>query len=976
MQHNNFASEPRNLPDASNCERAALGFGHWREALETTGLKADNGDFRRLLEAIFGNSPFLTQCALSDPAFTLRLLEEGPDIVFSTVMEELGKIHKTGPGDHQLATILRIAKRRIALTAAVADIACVWPLEKVTALLSDFAEAAIGCAAAAMLRDAAKSGVLTLADEDDPEKDSGLIIIAMGKLGARELNYSSDIDLIVFYDPEKVRCAAPDKMQTHIVRLTRNIMRLLDERTADGYVFRTDLRLRPDPGATPVAVSLPAAEIYYETLGQNWERAAMIKARAVAGDREAGADFIKWLEPFIWRKNLDFATIQDIHSIKRQINAQRHLKEVRLAGHNVKLGHGGIREIEFFAQTQQLIWGGRQPGLRDASTVKTLGVLADMGHISAKVGEEMIRAYRFLRTVEHRLQMINDEQTHSLPEDDEAIRELAVFLGYGGTDDFASELLTHLGNVESNYADLFDEHPSLGAEGVVGGNLVFTGGESDPETLKTLKRLGYVDAGMVDETVRKWHHGRYRSTRSTRTRGILTELMPLLLKALAGTPNPDASFLKFDEFLSRLPSGVQLFSMLYSNPHLLDLIAEIIGKAPRLADYLSCNTSILDNVLTADFFAPPPQQDELDAELTRLLERGGTLESVMNISRSWANDRKFQVGVQSLRGHITPRSAGRALSNIAECALSRLLPRVEEEFAVRHGRFPGSGLVIVAMGKLGGGEMTPVSDLDLILIYKTENDDEVSDGPRPLSPSQYFARFCQRLISAVTAQTAEGRLYEVDMRLRPSGKAGPIASGFKSFEQYQRESAWTWEHMALTRARAFAGPPALREKVEATIRDVLTAPRDADKLRRDVAEMRLRMDGEFHTGFIWDVKHLRGGLVDIEFIAQYLQLRHAHDHPEILSANTKTALERLHAAGFLDDKTAKALIDALDLWQMLQLMLRLTIAGHLDKEPPEALLEHLAKLTGCAGGGALRKKIIDSARQVHDLFNEIVSSSP
>lgn len=976
MQHNSFASEPRNLPDASNGERAALGFERWREALETTGVKADNGDARRLLEAIFGNSPFLTQCAVSDPAFTLRLLKEGPDIVFATVMEELGEIHKIRPGNCQPATILRAAKRRMALTAALADIAGVWPLEKITASLSDFAEAAICCATAVMLRDAAKSGVLTLADEENPEKDSGLIIIAMGKLGARELNYSSDIDLIVLYDPEKVRCAAPDKMQTHIVRLTRNIMRLLDERTADGYVFRTDLRLRPDPGATPVAISLPAAEIYYETLGQNWERAAMIKARAVAGDRQAGADFIKWLDPFIWRKSLDFATIQDIHSVKRQINAQRHLKEIKLAGHNVKLGHGGIREIEFFVQTQQLIWGGRQPGLRGASTTGTLAALADEGHISTKVSEEMIDAYRFLRTVEHRLQMINDEQTHTLPEDDEGLRELAVFLGYDGTDAFASELLAHLCNVESNYADLFDDHPSLGADIDAGGNLVFTGGDSDPETLKTLRRLGYANADMVDETVRKWHHGRYRSTRSTRTRAMLTELMPLLLKALAGTPDPDAAFLKFDEFLSRLPSGVQLFSMLYSNPHLLDLIAEIIGKAPRLADHLSRNPSILDNVLTADFFAPPPPPDELNVELTQLLAQGETLEGVLDISRRWANDRKFQVGVQSLRSHISPRSASLALSNIAECALVNLLPHVEEEFAARHGGFPGSGLIIAAMGKLGGGEMTPVSDLDLIFVYTTKDDDEVSDGPRPLSPSQYFARLGQRLISAVTAQTAEGRLYEVDMRLRPSGKAGPIASSFKAFGQYQRESAWTWEHMALTRARVLAGSTALREKVEATIREVLTAPRDAGKLRHDVAEMRLRIDDEFHTGFIWEVKYLRGGLVDIEFIAQYLQLRHARAHPEILSTNTRAALERLRDAGLLDGRTATDLIDALDLWQMLQLMLRLTIAGHLDKEPPEALREHLAKLIGAADGDALRERIIAAARRVHSLFNEIVSPQP
>ena len=976
MHLNSFARNQRNLPGAANSERAALGFERWNEAVENdiAGTITGDEDTRRLLEALFGNSPFLTQCAVTDPAFTQQLLTDGPDAVHSSIKGELELSRIQNPDFNQLASALRAAKRKLALTAAVADISGAWSLEKVMESLSDFAEASLALATAHQLRQAARNGALKLSHEDNPERDSGLIILAMGKMGGRELNYSSDIDLIVFYDPEKIQTDSPDRLQNNMVRMTRDIMRLMEERTADGYVFRTDLRLRPDPGATPLAIPLPAAETYYETLGQNWERAAMIKARPVAGDREAGAAFIKWLEPFIWRKNLDFATIQDIQSIKRQINTQRNFSGINLAGHNIKLGHGGIREIEFYTQTQQLIWGGRQPDLRGAATTEVLRRLEANGQITPEAADKMVRAYRFLRTVEHRLQMIDDEQTHSLPQDEQGLRDLAVFLGYGGVKDFASQLLEHLGNVEALYADLFNENPSLGVEGVVAGNLMFTGGDPDPETLKTLERLGYAKPGMVDETVRKWHHGRYRSTRSARSRGILTELMPLLLKSLAETSDADTTFLKFDEFLSKLPSGVQLFSMLFSNPHLLDLMAEIMGEAPRLAEHLSRNPSILDSVLSNDFFDPPPPGDELDAELEHHLERAETLEDKLDDSRRWANDRKFQVGIQTLRGHLPPRTACEALSNLADSALGRLQSHMEAEFAARHGVFPNSGMVTVAMGKLGGREMTPVSDLDLIFVYATDPSDEASDGPRPLSPSQYFSRQSQRLINAVTAQTTEGRLYEVDMRLRPSGKAGPIASSYQAFAQYQHKSAWTWEHMALTRARVIAGPDELRQKVETTIRHVLTKPRDAAKLLADVAEMRARMDKERHTDFIWEIKHLRGGLVDIEFIAQYLQLLHAHDHAQVLSVNTREAMEHLQSAGLLEERTADELIEALDLWQMIQLMLRLTIIGRLLEAPAEGFQNHLAELAGAASPAQLRQKIIDTAKRTHDHYIDLIET--
>ena len=977
-----FHLEIGDLPGAAAPDRAALGFERWREAIAAAddpdlstfdrGLKAGD-DGHSLLAALFGNSPYLTQCAVQEPAFVHRLFSAGPDRALADVMVEMTCLRRKAVDQSALAACLRRAKRRVALLTAVADIAGTWSLEKVTAALSDFAGAALGCAAAHLLRQAHAAGIVTLPDPDDAENDSGLVILGMGKLGARELNYSSDIDLIVLYDHERISTADADSLHRHMVRLTRDMARLMDERTTDGYVFRTDLRLRPDPASTPLAVSVLAAETYYESLGQNWERAAMIKARPVAGDDDAGTTFLHRLQPFIWRKNLDFAAIQDIHSIKRQINAHGGGGTISVAGHNIKLGRGGIREIEFFVQTQQLIWGGRMPELRCTGTLDGLTALARAGRIDAPAAAEMAAAYRFLRRVEHRLQMIDDEQTQTLPQDDQGLHHLAIFLGFADGHSFGDEMLTQLRTVEGHYAALFEDSPSLGAPQAAG-NLVFTGGESDPETLHTLEGLGFSNPEVVDAGIRAWHHGRYRAVRSARGREILTELVPAVLAALATTPAPDDAFVRFDRFLSQLPAGVQLFAMFHSNPQLLALVAEIMGAAPRLADHLSRKPTVLDGVLTADFFAAPPSPEDLDADLERQLGATADVEATLDISRRWANDHIFQIGVQCLRRVIHPNTAAEALSNVADVALDRLHHHISAEFAGHHGRISGDGMAIVAMGKLGGREMTPASDLDLIFVYDASA--EASDGDRPLTVGQYFARLTQRLINAVTVQTNGGRLYEVDMRLRPSGNAGPIASSIEAFTRYHEAAAWTWEHLALTRARVVSGPAGLTQRIETVIRETLTRERDPVALLRDVADMRARMDGEHHTDVIWEVKHLRGGLVDIDFIAQYLQLRHAHDHPHILSTNTRAALKAIRDDGLIDPGVAAQLIEGLDLWQGLQGLLRLTIEGYLQKDPqadiPMALRDTLAAVGGCEDFAALEAKMRSTASIVHAHFRDLI----
>ncbi len=979
-----------NFPRAHDPDLAMLGLERLLEAAgksENQGLSseieriADDPAGAALLAALFGNSPFLTQCAVREPEFTAQLFESGPDASLARLGDDLRSVAPNIGDDGALKKELRIAKRQAALTIAAADIAGFWSQDRITEALSEFAEIAVARTANFLLARLAGSGAIALpgctGTKGDPAAASGLIVLALGKLGARELNYSSDIDLIILFDPDAVATSQPGRLQQNFARLARDLVNILTERTEDGYVFRTDIRLRPDPSSTPPAISVLAAEAYYESVGQNWERAAMIKARQIAGDREAGARFRKKLLPFIWRKNLDFASIRDIHSIKRQINAHRGGGEIAIEGHDIKIGRGGIREVEFFAQTQQLIWGGRNPVLRTRSTCRALALLADAALITQSTAAELTETYWFLRRVEHRLQMIDDQQTHALPKSDDAMAALAVFLGYGDSQSFRTDILFHLRRVEGHYAALFEGAPDLSGGSEIPGNLSFTGSEDDPDTLKTLAKLGYREPHTIASRIRGWHRGRSRATRTERARQILTELMPAILGAFAGTPDPDGAFGRFDDFVARLPGGVQLFSMFHANPLLLQLVAEIMGGAPKLAEHLERNPAALESVLSPDFYEPPPPAAVMSETLIAALDGAEDFEDVLDICRRWANDAKLQVGVQSLRQLIDWDSAGHSLSNIAETVITHLSQKVAEEFAAKHGIIPGNQWAIVALGKLGGREMTPASDMDLIFIYDHTEGAAQSGGPAPLDPSRYFARLCQRLINAITAPTAEGKLYEVDMRLRPSGNAGPIASHLNAFTKYHQESAWTWEHMALARARVLCGDKALTAKIMAVTERALRAERDPEKLVSDIAEMRNRIDKVHRTRNIWEVKHIRGGLIDIEFIVQYLQLLHAHRSPFVLSTNTLNALTRLEVDGRIEPADGASLRAALLLWQSIQGMLRLTMSGAIGtgRDMPEALKQALARTAGTPDFQSLEALMEENSDQVFALFGKIIGAS-
>ena len=967
---------PNDQPDAKNS-------GVWQEfeatvraELEWASLAAqvDLAPVAGVLTAIFQASPYLRGLIVRDKRRLLRLLETPPERHVADLIARLHRDIEATSQFNDCMQLLRLFKAEVALLTALADLGGVWPVMTVTAKLADAADAAVQSAVRFLFRLATDRGDWRPLDVAKPEAGSGYIVVGMGKYGAYELNYSSDIDLIVFYEADLARVRDGMELSNFFVRLTRDLVRLISERTTDGYVFRTDLRLRPDAGATQIALTVEAGMHYYETVGQNWERAAFIKARAVAGDQIAGVALLAELSPFIWRKYLDFAAIADVHAMKRQIHAFKRLGDIGVAGHDIKLGRGGIREIEFFVQTQQLIAGGRQPALRTPSTLQALHELVAHGWITEQVAQTLEDAYLYLRGIEHRIQMVADEQSHKLPANSDELARFARFAGHADLGAFSTRLIAVLETVQGHYARLFESSPELttGAS-----NMVFAGESDDPATLEALAALGYTQPSQVLQTVRSWHHGRYRSMRSPQARERLTQVQPVLIEALSQTVDPDQALANFDRFLADLPSGIQLFALLRTKPGLLQLIADIMGSAPRLARILSRRRRLFDAVLDPRAFSSQPSSAGYEDKLRAALPSDADLELVLDTARVIGSEQTFLIGVRTLAGSMTAQDAGRAYAALADAMIRVLQSRIEADLAAAHGTFPDSAAAVVAMGKLGGGEMTASSDLDIILIYdapaQAVTGTLLSNGPKPLSAPQYYARLTQRLVVALSAHTAQGNLYDVDLRLRPSGQQGPLATSLASFIDYQTTSAWTWEHMALTRARVVSGPPQLRARIENAITDVLSKPRDRAAIATDVRDMRARIEADKGTTNFWDLKQVRGGLVDLEFIAQYLQLVHADKAKTVLNTNTARAIKALGLVNALSEADAQTLSDASSLLSNLTGLLRLLSDGPFDPATaPRGLKDQLARAGNSPSFSALESLLKDTLAAVHATFNRIV----
>ncbi len=845
------------------------GFADWLRELP----QSEAAKIRRsapLLGPLLSSAPYLFSLARKHKQFLLGALEGEPHPALQSVLAEIKSASLAETNEAQFSKVLRIAKGKIALLAAIAETGKVWTTSEATAALSDLADQSVEACLNFLMRTAAQ-GCKLANNANASAANSGLAIFALGKHGGRELNYSSDIDIVAFYDPCLEVLADPAEASKTYTRIVRKLATLMQDRTEDGYVFRTDLRLRPDPGSTPPALPVEAALTYYEGRGQNWERAAWIKARQCAGDFRVGDIFLKNLAPFIWRKHLDFAAIADIQAMKRQINIARNVGAERLGGHNVKLGRGGIREIEFFTQTQQLIAGGREPNLRVRPTVQALDVLAENQWIGADTAASLGKTYWFLRAVENRIQMLNDEQTHTLPEDEESLGRIARLMGFADIHAFDSAYREALDVVTTNYTNLFAGESTLSSET---GSLVFTGTDDDPATLETLSTLGFVDPKLASATIRTWHYGRYAATRTAKARAHLTELIPPLLETISRAGNADEALARFDDFLSRLPMGVQLFAMLCAHSRLLDLLIAFMASAPRMAEAVIRRAHVLDGLIDPTRTGEVVDADILIARIDSFLDEASGFEDTIERARIIGQEQLFLISAGLISGTISPARAGNQFAALAQTLLDRLFVRVREVFEQRHGIIPGSETALLAFGRLGSREMSVTSDLDVILLYDAPGSMEMSDGEKPLATSHYFTRLTQRLIAAISAQTAEGVLYEVDMRLRPSGNAGPLATSLKSFRQYQHEQAWTWEHMALTRARVIFANEGFSSRIEQTIKDIICRNSDREKILTDAREMRARLARDRLPRHAFDLKLVRGGLMDIEFIAQSATLIH------------------------------------------------------------------------------------------------------
>jgi len=930
-----------------------------------------------MLRSLGGHSPYLADLAIRESQALGRLVTLGPDIVVADVLKQINDV-PTHTQRLSVASILRQAKRVIALVTAIADLGGIWRLETITATLSDFAEAALRLAIGHLLRIAHDTGKIRLPDAQLPSMGSGFAVIAMGKLGARELNYSSDIDLVLIYDRACGIYAgqmAEDAIGPFTSRLARDLVTLMQARDVNGYVFRTDLRLRPDPAATPPAVSLDAAVAYYESLGQNWERAAMIKARPMAGDLALGHRFLDAISPFVWRRGLDFAAMADIHAMKRRIDlgAGATLQTAadpvaRIAGRNVKLGAGGIREIELLVQTLQLVWGGRDPTARLSPTLSAIDAMVTAGHLSEDFGGKLQAAYRFLRQVEHRLQMIADRQTHDLPKKDHDLDRFAGFMGSSSATEFAIGFLRHVVQVREIYQAVFEHVPDPPSGELVRSDLDFRGDDPMPSpTVGALTEMGYRAPEQIVATVRRWFAGHIRALRSARARELMMTMMPAILTTFGRQANPDEAFNRFDRFVTALPSGVQPMSLFQHNPTLLDRIAAVLGAAPFLSEHLARFPSALEGLLVSEEDRSPR------AVLRTRIGVANGLEEAIQIIRRSVKERDFLLSVGTLEGRLDADAAGLHRTALADAALSLLIPRVLSDFSTRFGSVREGALAMVAMGKAGGREMMTGSDLDLILIYDHPSDMTESQGARNLPTSQWFVRATHAIVAALTAPGSEGRMYAVDMRLRPSGNKGPVAVSFESFTRYQMNDAWTWERMALTRARVVCGSATLRKRISQAIREAIHRGDDPGEIRADATAMRARMLHDLRAQGPWDVKQRPGGLVEVEFIAQVLQLVHAREHPSVSSPTTRIAFRRLRDAGLLGCRDAAVLIHADHVWRTIQGMLRVTV-GQIDTDVlPAASVSPLLRAAALAGVSAatnadLLRKLDDIAHQVRNLF--------
>ncbi|MCC6007880.1 MAG: glutamine-synthetase adenylyltransferase [Rhodobacteraceae bacterium] len=926
--------------------RAPLPFERDFAAEAAEAFSAAPGPLRDLVAGTAGCSPYLRRLLERHGDWLRDGLDLSADDLMARILADVAIDRPVA----ELKPALRQAKARGALLIALADLGGIWPLERVTAALTDLADACVSRAFTALVAQDIARGKIPGAGPQDAQDAAGLFVLAMGKMGAHELNYSSDIDLIVLFDETRHAPGDFDEVRARLIRVTRGAAALLSDITADGYVFRTDLRLRPDPSVTPVCISTEAAERYYESFGRTWERAAFIKARPCAGSVAAGWRFLDALRPFVWRRHLDFAAIQDAHDMRLRIREHKGLfGALSLPGHDMKLGRGGIREIEFFTQTRQLIAGGRDPELRGRGTLEGLAALAAKGWVPPDVAASLTAAYRTHREVEHRLQMLNDAQTHALPGSDEGFARLAAFCGEADVATFREGLAARLEKVHRLTEPFF-------------------AGPAETQAAPAAEPLTAAQRALIDGWQKR------PALRSERARTIFRRIVPQILARLERAADREAAARAFDGFLGGLPAGVQLFSLFEANPQLIELVVDICATAPRLAGHLARNSAVLDAVIGGDFFAPLPGVAPMAADLAEVLLREADYERQLDAARRWKKEQHFRIGVLHLRGLIGADEAARAYADLAEAVLRGLWGPVVAQFATRHGPPPGAGAAVVAMGSLGAQGLTATSDLDMIVIYDAPTD-AVSEGRRPLSAPVWYARLTQALVTALSSPTAEGRLYEVDMRLRPSGNQGPVATSLAAFRGYQLEEAWTWEHLALTRARALAGEAGLCQRFEAARREILAEVGARDRVVAGAADMRARLEeagDPVRNADPWEIKQGPGRLLELDLVIQAGAL--------IAGSPARSRTGQLaagRASGWMSPEDAALLARAQACMRSVQQVARLVSEGALrPDEAGQGARDFLMRETGTDSIDALAARLEVIRAEAAEVVSRLLSGPP
>ncbi|MFN3990947.1 MAG: bifunctional [glutamate--ammonia ligase]-adenylyl-L-tyrosine phosphorylase/[glutamate--ammonia-ligase] adenylyltransferase [Erythrobacter sp.] len=900
-------------------------------------------DWSGALARARAHAPFLARALDRQPMLADMLAAGDAAAAFGFVQQQ---------GAHE-DTGIALRRERLALATllAVGDLAGAFPLARVVGELSAFADRALDRAIRA-----------AIAERTGEDSAAGMIALALGKQGAGELNYSSDIDPILLYDPLTLPRRASDDPGDAANRYARRVVALLSENTPEGYVLRVDLRLRPASEISPLAVSRGAALAHYQGAALAWERAAFTRARAAAGDIAAGEAFLEEIGPFVWRSHLDFGAIEEIRELTRRIRDSHDGPAAPGPGFDVKRGRGGIREIEFFAQTHQLIHGGRDASLRVRGTRAALDALAMAGRISPEDAAILGAGYDRLREVEHRLQMVNDRQTHALP-DSAALDNVARLDGLDSGAALVAELTELTQRTGSIYEQLIGARPAPAPVAAAASDLA-----------AWLGKLGFEEPEALARRIEGWSEGRFACLRTPQALRAFAALQPLLIEAMAASDDPMRAITRWESILERVPSAITLFQLLTAQPVLLDRLVATLTLAPVLSDELARRPELLDTLLDRDALDLPGDVPSIMARMEAKAVRRD-YEALLDAIRVVTGEVRFALGVQLIEGLADPLAIARALSRLAEAALALAMQGAVREFEGKHGRIPGGELLVLGLGRLGGGALTHASDLDIVYLF-TGDFAARSDGERPLGATQYFNRLASRVSAALSVPTAQGALYEVDTRLRPQGNQGPLAVSCEAFAKYQREAAWTWEHMALARARVLAGSAQARSQLETILRDVIRAPRDAETLRAAVVEMRGRMAEHKAPGGPLDAKLLRGGLVDCEFIVQFLQLRGvdaggaslAQNHPEALDPDLGRAVAALIAAGLLPPEIAAA----------HELMSRMLVAGRLlapgGKEPPACGAKAMARACGAADYDALLHRFAEARQSVAGVWKAILGT--